>query len=97
MSEKLKFELIRSRTSYLLHLSGFLYYKNSDSIGAYWLCKEAPECDARATTKGGPDNLELVKGSPEEAQMKPFFQCTRILKIPMCVAELREEEDDLAE
>ena len=73
MSEELKFELIRSRTSYLLHLSGFLYYKNSGSIGAraYWLCKEAPECDARATTKGGPDNLELVKGSPDDHYHEP--------------------------
>lgn len=62
-------ELIKSKGSgYLLHIDGFLYYKNSGAVGAraYWLCKNNPDCEARAITAGGADNLRLVKGSPDD-------------------------------
>lgn len=57
-------ELIRSRASFSLHISGFLYYKNGGAIGAraYWLCKKSPECNARATTIGGVEDIRLVRG-----------------------------------
>ena len=67
-------EYIKSRSSgYLLNINGFLYYKNGGTYmqRTYWLCKNAPECNARATTDGGPDHVQLRRGSEDDHNHAP--------------------------
>ena len=57
-------ELIKSKSSkntFLLHLNGYLFYKNGGEIGgtSYWMCRN--NCGARAIIVGGPDNIEVKK------------------------------------
>lgn len=69
-------ELIKSRSkknSFLLHLNGFLYYKNAGVIGstAYWRCRRTPECNARLVTFGGEENVTIKKGSIADHEHAP--------------------------
>lgn len=54
--------MIKNKKTFLLHVNGYLFYKNNGVIGvgetAYWRCKK---CSARATTRGDQNNFDVVK------------------------------------
>ena len=55
-------EIISGRKIGILHIDGYLYYKQSGNSRRYWTCRYKGKCAARAITTGDGETLIVCKG-----------------------------------